>query len=121
MVIDYFLISSTVRSIARWAIFIAGVTGWYEPPANLNPHLRHSQMPVPLRATDTMSHFGQRCSAREIFSISFTRFRTNLPYRQPKRPELPVTFPFALCVELAMIIYLPICLLLFVAGINILD
>jgi hypothetical protein len=34
--------------------------------------------------------------------MSFTRFRTNLPYRQPKRPELPVTFPFALCVELAM-------------------
>ena len=101
--IRYFLLSSTtVRSIARWAIFMAGVIGWYVPPANLYPHLRHSQIPVPLRATDSMSHFGQRCSAREIFSISFTRLRTNLPYLQPKRPELPVTFPFALCVELAM-------------------
>ena len=35
--------------------------------------------------------------------MSVTRLRTNLPYRQPKRPALPVTFPFALCVdELAM-------------------
>lgn len=101
--IRYFLLSSaTVRSIARWAIFMAGVVGWYAPPANLYPHLRHSQMPVPLRATDSMSHFGQRCIAREIFSMSFTRLRTNLPYRQPKRPELPVTFPFALCVDVAM-------------------
>jgi len=100
--IRYFLLSSTVRSIARWAIFMVGVIGWYAPPANLYPHLRHSQMPVPLRATDSMSHFGQRCSACEIFSISFTRLRTNLPYRHPKRPELPVTFPFAFCVEVAI-------------------
>ena len=34
--------------------------------------------------------------------MSLTRLRTNLPYLQPKRPELPVTFPFALCVEIAM-------------------
>lgn len=102
-VFRYFLLSSTtVRSIARWAIFMVGVVGWYAPPANLYPHLRHSQMPVPLRATDSVSHFGQRWNAREIFSISFTRLRTNLPYRQPKRPELPVTFPFAFCVEVAM-------------------
>jgi hypothetical protein len=92
----YFLISSTVRSIARWAIFMVGVIGWYVPPANLYPHLRHSQMPVPTRLTDCMSHLGQLWRAREIFSISVTRFRTNLPYRQPNRPALPVTFPFAL-------------------------
>ena len=31
----YPLICSRVRSIARWAIFMAGVCGWYAPPANL--------------------------------------------------------------------------------------
>src|SRR5208337_324478 len=81
---------------------MAGVWGWYVPPANLYPHLRHSQIPVPLRATETMSHFGQRWSAREILSMSHTLLRTNRPYRQPKRPALPVTFPFALCVDFAM-------------------
>ncbi len=49
-----------------------------------------------------MSHFGQRWSEPDTASISATLLRTNLPYRQPKRPELPVTFPFALCVELAI-------------------
>ncbi len=46
---DYPFICSRVRSIARWAIFMAGVCGWYAPPANLYPHFRHSQIPVPLR------------------------------------------------------------------------
>jgi hypothetical protein len=32
---DYPFICSRVRSIARWAIFMAGVCGWYAPPANL--------------------------------------------------------------------------------------
>jgi hypothetical protein len=117
----YFLFSSTVLTIARVAIFMVGVWGWYAPPANLYPHLRHSQIPVPLRATDSMSHFGQRWRAREIFSMSQTRLRTNRPYLQPKRPALPVTFPFALCVEVAMMDYLSICLLLFVFCANILD
>jgi hypothetical protein len=93
---DYPFICSKVRSIARCAIFIAGVCGWYAPPANLYPHFRHSQIPVPRRCTDCMSHFGQRWRDRETPSISATLLRTNLPYRQPKRPELPVTFPFAL-------------------------
>jgi hypothetical protein len=53
------LSSATVLSIARLAIFMAGVCGTYDPPANLNPHLRHSQIPVPRRWTDNMSHFGQ--------------------------------------------------------------
>jgi len=95
--------SSTLRSRVRCAIFNAGVCGWYAPPANLYPHFRHSQIPVPLRCKASTSHFGQRCKAREIFSISATLFRTNLPYLQPKRPALPVTFPFAVLSELAMI------------------
>jgi hypothetical protein len=33
--LNYPLTCSRVRSIARWAIFIAGVCGWYAPPANL--------------------------------------------------------------------------------------
>ena len=36
--------------------------------------------------------------------MSLTRLRTNLPYLQPKRPELPVTFPFAVLFELAMMV-----------------
>ena len=28
--------------------------------ANLYPHFRHSQMPVPRRCTDIVSHFGHR-------------------------------------------------------------
>jgi hypothetical protein len=34
-ILSYPLICSRVRSIARWATFIAGVCGWYAPPANL--------------------------------------------------------------------------------------
>jgi len=46
---------------------------------NLYPHLRQSQMPVPTLFTATISHCGQRWTARETFSISMTRLRTNLP------------------------------------------
>jgi hypothetical protein len=59
-------------------------------------------MPVPFLLTETWSHRGQVWAAREIFSISFTRFRINLPYLGPKRPALPDTFPFALFLAAAM-------------------
>lgn len=96
-----------ILSIVLTATAWTGVCGTYAPPANVNPHLRQLQMPVPRRRTATVSQRSQRWRLRETFSISLTRFLMNRPYRGPKRPALPVTFPFALCFfERAMVLCL---------------
>jgi hypothetical protein len=107
--------------MVRSAMRSCGVWGWYAPPANLKPHFLQPQMPVPSLLTATVSHRGQRWAALEIFSVSFTRFRTNLPYLGPKRPALPETLPFAFCVFRAIEPAPVICLLYYVLSANILD
>lgn len=88
--------------MVRRATFRLGVSGAYAPPANLKEHFLHSQIPVPLRFTETVSQRGQVCTALVMTSISRTLFRINRPYRGPNRPVEPEILPFAFILPFAI-------------------
>ena len=62
----------------------------------------HSQMPVPIRFTETVSQRGQVWIAFATCSISRTRLRINRPYLGPNLPVEPDTLPFAFTIFFAI-------------------